>query len=320
MKKNITKILSILLPLLLGVFLIIYTYRQFTPEQLETMKGYFLHADYTYIFIAVTIGFTGYVARAYRWKYTLAHMGYYPPFAINFFAVCISYFMNMSIPRSGEVSRALVLKNYEGIPFDKSFGTIISERVVDLLILLLCIAGATLLQFETLKDYLTETIPFKQLLFYGVIAGILFLGSVLLFFYSRIKWIVSLRIKVSGLTEGVFSVYKMKHKWPFILLSIYIWVTYILMFYTTIFSLKATAGISFGVMAVAFVIGSLSITFSNSGLGVFPVAIAAILSLYGIAPEAGTALGWIMWVSQIGLVVFLGGLSFLLLPLLHKKK
>ena len=284
------------------------------------MAGYFANADYNYIYLALSIGFTGYVARAYRWKYTLEHMGYQSPFSINFFAVCISYFMNMTIPRSGEVSRAIVLKNYSSIPFDKGFGTIISERVIDLLILLLCIAGTMLLQFDTLKYYLIEKIPFKQLLFYGTIAAIIFIGAVLMYLYSRLPLILSLKMKVSGLTEGALSVFKMRNKWPFLILSVYIWITYILMFYTTIFALPQTSGISFGVVAIAFVIGSLSITFSNSGFGVFPVVIAAILALYGIPPEAGTALGWLMWVSQMGLVVCLGALSFLLLPLLHKKK
>jgi uncharacterized protein (TIRG00374 family) len=320
LKKKVTRLLSIILPLLLGVFLIIYTYRQFTPQQLETMKGYFLNADYTYIYISLFIGLTGYIARAYRWKYTLEHMGYHSPFAINFFAVSISYFMNMSIPRSGEVSRALVLKNYRDIPFDKGFGTIISERVIDLIILILCIAGATLLQFDTLKEYLTENVPFEKILFFGAIAGIVFIGAILMFMYSRLSWIVKLKIKVAGLTEGVMSVFKMRKKWPFFLLSIYIWVTYILMFYTTIFALPETSGISFGVVAVAFVIGSLSITFSNSGFGVFPVAVATVLALYGIEKEAGTALGWMLWVSQIALIIILGSVSFLLLPLLHKRK
>lgn len=320
MKKKISRILSIILPLLLGVFLIIYNYNQFTPEQLDKMMGYFRNADYIYIYISLFIALTGYISRAYRWRYTLEHLGYPSSFPVNFFAVCIAYFMNMTIPRSGEVTRALVLKKYRDVPFDKGFGTILSERVVDMVILLLCITGTILVQFSTLKDYIAEKVPVEKLLFYGTIAGIFFLGAILLFMYSRMKWILALRIKISGLTEGVLSVFKMRKKWPFLLHSLYIWVSYVLMFYVTIYALPETAGISFGVMATAFIIGSLAITFTNSGFGVYPVAIASVLELYGIPLEAGTAFGWIVWTSQIGLVVLLGGFSFLAIPLLFKNK
>ena len=320
MKKKITRILSILLPLALGVFLIIYSYNQFTPQQLETIKGYFKNADYTFVLIAMLIGVSGFVARAYRWKYTLAYMGYTASFPVKFSAVCITYLMNITIPRSGEVSRALVLKRYSDVPFDKAFGTIISERVVDLVLLIFCIFGTVALQFSTLKEYLSENIPYQKLIFYGLIAGILFISAILFYMYSRAKWLKKLKIKISGLTEGVLSVVKMRDKWPFLLLSVYIWFSYVLMFYIAIFALPETSHLSFGVVAVAFVIGSLAITFSNGGFGVFPVAIAKVLALYAVPEEAGTALGWIIWASQTGLVIILGSFSFLLLPLLYRKK
>lgn len=304
----------------MGVFLIIYNYNQFTPQQLEKMFGYFKNANYTYIYISLLIAVTGYISRAYRWRYTLQHLGYHSPFSTNFMAVCIGYFMNMTIPRSGEVTRALILSKYKNVPFDKGFGTIIAERVVDLIILLFCIATALILQFDTLKTYISENIPVEQLLFYATISGILTIGGILLFIYSKSRWILLIKGKISGLTEGILSVYKMKNKWPFLFHSLYIWFTYVLMFYITIFALPETAGMSFAVVAVTFVVGSLAITFTNSGFGVYPVVIAAILNLYNIPLEAGTAFGWIVWASQIGMVIVLGGLSFILLPLLHKNK
>ena len=319
MKKKIIRLLSILLPLALGVFLIIYSYRQLTAEQLESLKISFKNADYLYVYLGLFVGVTGFLARAYRWKYTLAHMGYTAPFPVKFGAVCITYLMNMTIPRSGEVSRALVLKRYAGVPFDKGLGTIISERVVDLFILLFCMGGTVLLQFNSLKDYLA-TIPFQKLLVYGLVAGLLFICSVLFYMYSRAEWLKKLKLKIAGLVEGVLSVFKMPNKWPFLLLSLYIWFTYILVFYITIYCLPETSGLDFSAVATAFVVGSIAITFSNGGLGVFPVAVANIYAMYGIPYTAGTAFGWIVWASQVTVVIFLGGLSFLLLPLLYRKK
>lgn len=319
MKKKITQLLSIILPLILGVFLVIYVFRQYTPEQVDSLKNSFRTADYLYVWISLIIGFTGFWARAYRWKYTLAHVGHTAPFAIKFSAVCITYVMNMLIPRSGEVSRAVVLNKYAGVPFDKALGTIISERIVDLILLVLAIATTVLLQYDEVKAYLAD-IPFRELLFYGTIASILFISSVLFFIYSKLSWVQKIRIKVSGLAEGAVSVFTMPNKWPFLLLSIYIWFSYVLMFYVTIFALPETSGLGFGSVATAFVIGSIVITFTNGGTGFFPVAIAQILTIYNVPETAGFAFGSIVWASQTAQILVLGGLSFLLLPLLYKRK
>lgn len=304
----------------MGVFLIIYTYNQFTPAQLEEIKGYFKNADYTYIWLSMLVGLTGHIARAYRWKYTLAHIGHTSPFMINFSAVCITYLMNMTVPRSGEVSRALVLKRYSDVPFDKGLGTIISERVVDLFLLLFCVAGTVILQFSTLKDYLSETIPYQNLVVYAITCAALMIGAVLFYMYSKNKWLLKLKEKISGLIEGALSVFRMPNKWPFLLLSLYIWFSYVLMFYITIFAIPETSGMSFGVVCVGFVIGSLAVTFSNGGFGVYPAAMAGVLGLYAIPKAAGTAFGWLTWASQTGMIVFLGAASFLVLPLLYRRK
>jgi len=320
LKKKIIRILSIVLPLILGVFLVIYAYNQLSPKELEEIERSFKTADYLYVGLALFIGLTGYIARAYRWKYTLAHMGYTAPFPLKFSAVCITYLMNITIPRSGEVSRALVLKRYSDIPFDKAFGTIISERVIDLFLLIFCLGGTIALQYSSLKEYISTNIPYQKLLFYAIIAFILFTASVLFYMYSRMVWLLKLKVKIAGLIEGVLSVFKMRSKWPFLILSVYIWFTYVLMFYITIFALPETSHLSFNVVMLAFVVGSLSITFSNGGFGVFPFAVAKLLEVYGLPYVAGTAFGWIIWASQTGLVIILGGFSFLLLPLLYRKK
>ena len=294
-------------------------YRQFTPTELEGMKNSFRTADYLYVFISLIIGLTGFWARAYRWKYTLAHIGYTAPMGAKFGAVCITYIMNMLIPRSGEVSRAVAINKYAGVPFDKAFGTIIAERIVDMILLVLVVGLTAVLQFDAMQSYLAD-IPIKQLLFYGTIAGILFLGSVLFFIYSNLGWVQKIKIRISGLTQGALSVFTMPNKWPFLLLSLYIWFSYVLMFYITIYALPETSGLSFGTVFTAFVIGSIVITFTNGGTGFFPFAIAKILFVYGVPKSAGAAFGWIVWTSQTGQILFLGGLSFLLLPLAYRKK
>ncbi len=286
---------------------------------MDDMMKSFRTADYLYVYISLIIGLTGFWARAYRWKYTLSYVGYTAPFPVKFGGVCITYVMNMLIPRSGEVSRAVVLKNYANVPFDKAFGTIIAERIIDLILLIAVVGVTVVLQFDAMETYLTG-IPFEKMIFYGIIGGIILLASVLFIMYSRAQWIKKLKIKVSGLKEGALSVFKMPNKWPFLLLSAYIWFSYVLMFYVTIYALPETSGLSFGSVFMAFVIGSIVITFTNGGTGWFAVAMSGILSVYGVPESAGSAFGWIVWASQTGLIIFLGGLSFLLLPILYRNK
>lgn len=309
-----------MLPLLLGVFLVYYTYNKFTPQQLDEMKGYFKNANYGYILISSLFSIISLGARAYRWRYSLEHMGYFSRFRNNFAAVSIGYLMNYTVPRSGEISRALVLKKYNDIPFDKGFGTIIAERVIDLFILIGFILTALVLQFDQLESYLSTIIPFEKLVYVGAIAVIGFIAGVLLLIYSEWKPILFIKQKIGGLIEGLLSTFKMPKRVPFLILTAVIWISYVLTFYTAIFALPETSDIGFGVIVTAFVVGSLAVTFTNGGFGAFPLMIAQIMVLYSISETAGTAFGWILWTSQTALVVLLGGLSFLLLPILNRKK
>lgn len=320
MKKTISKWLSIVLPILLGVYLIVYKYNEFTPDQIIEMKGYFKNANYFYIYLSLVIAVFGFLSRAYRWKFSIEHMGYHSKFHNNFMAVCVAYFMNLTIPRSGEVSRALVLKKYENIPFDKAFGTIVAERVVDLLIFLMFVVIGFFLQFKLLKDYILEKIPVEKLILLFIFGGIIFVIFILIWMYSNWAIIQKLKDKFSGLIEGMTSILKMKNKWAFLFHSFFIWFSYLLMFYVTIFALEETSNIGFGAVIIGFIFGSLAIGFTNSGFGAYPLLVAEIFLLYGIPDTAGTAFGWLVWTSQTVLTIVLGGLSFLFLPILNRNK
>ena len=319
MNKTVSKWLSIIIPLILGISLIVYQYNSFTPEQLSEIKSYFKNANYLYVFLSLFVALFGFISRAYRWKFSIEHLGYESRFHNNLMAVCVCYFMNLSIPRSGEISRAVVLKKYEDIPFDKAFGTIIAERVVDTLIFLLFIITAFLLQFDVLKDFILATIPLKKLVILLLLGFVGFIGFIIIWMYSNWKIIHKLKNKLSGLIEGMTSILKMKNKWAFLFHSFFIWFTYLLMFYVTIFALEETSNIGLNAIIIGFVFGTLTIGFTNSGFGAYPLLIAQIFTLYGVSNTAGTAFGWLVWTSQTALTIVLGSFSFLLLPVLNRK-
>ena len=286
---------------------------------MNKIKSCFQQADYFYIFLSLFIALFGYWARAYRWKYSLQHLGYQTDFKNDLMSVCVSYFMNLTIPRSGEITRAALLKRYEKVPFDKGFGTIVAERIVDLLIFLLFVGLAFVLQFEKLYSFIQQKIAFEKLILFGIIG--LILGVIFLLVWMYVEWniIKKLKEKLSGLIEGMLSILKMKDKWKYIFFSFFIWFTYLLMFYVTIFALPETSAITFDIVIMGFIFGSLAVGFTNGGLGAYPLAIAMIFSLYGISNDIGTAFGWLVWTSQTILTILLGLLSYAFLPLYNKK-
>ena len=320
MKASIRKFLSLTIPLFIGLGIIYYQYTTLTSEELEKIKISFIKADYFYIFLSLFIALFGFWSRAYRWKFALQHLGYQTKFHNDLMTVCVSYLVNLTIPRSGEVSRAMLLKKYEDVPFDKGFGTTVAERIVDMLIFLLFVAVGFLLQFDTIYQYLVNNgVEFETLIWAGILVFVVFVIFVLVWIYAEWKIILKLKQKLSGLIEGMQSILKMKDKWKYIFHSFFIWFSYLVMFYVTIFALPETADISFDVVVMGFIFGTLAVGFTNGGLGAYPLAVASILSLYGISEGIGTTFGYLIWVSQTLLTIFLGLLSYLLLPILNKK-
>lgn len=320
MKQQISKWISILLPIFVGIFLIVYTYDKFTPEQIEEIKGYFKNANYSYIYIGVFIAFLGNASRAYRWKFVLEHMGYKTSFYNNFMAVNIGYLLNLTVPKSGEISRAVILKKYEDVPFDKGFGTIVAERIIDMVVLLMFMLLAIFLQFKIVKSFILDKIPLQKLLTFTILCVVGGIILLLVYLYSKANWVQTIKQKISGLKEGVLSILHMEKKIEYFLHTAFIWFSYILMFYITLFVIPETSSISVGAVVTAFVVGSIAIAFTNSGFGSYPFLISKILLFYSISETAGNAFGWIVWSSQMFLVVILGVLSFLFLPIFNRSK
>lgn len=320
MNKSLATFLKIFIPLAIGVFLIWYIYTSLTPEQLNEVKTHFKNANYAFVLLSVALSVVSHVFRAYRWNFMLEPLGHKAKLANSFMAVSVAYLMNVLIPKSGEVSRAIVIDKYEKIPFEKGFGTIISERVVDLLFLLGFTITALLLRFDELYSYLRGIIPQKTI--YIILAAIVLMPVGFVLFLKFSKSNINKKIKdfIFGLKDGVLSILKMKKKGLFIVHSFIIWGLYILSFYTASLALEQTSLITFGTILITFVVGSFTFAFTNSGLGTYPAAIMGILLVFGITKDVGTAFGWIVWTSNIASIILFGVLSFIFLPIYNKEK
>ncbi len=279
MINKIKKTSFIILPIALGVFLIWYSLSKLTSNDLESITNSFKTANYWWVGLSLLFGILSHFSRAYRWHFMLEPLGYKPRYANSVMAVLIAYLLNLFIPRSGEIARAASVKKYEDIPFEKAFGTIVAERVADVIMLLIIIAIAFFLQSNLLSSYLfkedegNSNIYLKIFLF-----GVLPIIGIIAYRYfkkSKNPYVTKIITFIKGLIDGATSILTMKKKWEFIFHTIFIWVMYVLMFYAVTFALPETSNLPFGAIIVGFVVGGLSMALTNGGLGSYPVFVAS---------------------------------------------
>jgi len=301
----------------LGVFLVWYSLSKVSVEELLV---YAKNADYTWIVLGMFLGLLSHLSRAYRWRFQLEPMGYNIKLGNSIMAVFVTYLINYTIPRAGEVARASLLTNYEDVPFEKGFGTIVAERIADMLVMLGIITMTLFLEFDFIYNFLIE--KFDPVKITIALVGLVVLVIVFFAYIKRSRSKVALKIKafVNGLIEGALSIFKMKKKWAFIFHTLFIWGMYVLMFYVTSFCLQETSNIPFAAILIGFIAASFSIAATNGGIGSYPLAIYAAFSIFGIAEEPSIAFGWIMWASQTLMVIVFGGLSLIYLPIYNRKK
>ena len=232
-------------------------------------------------------------------------------------AIMIGYCANTFIIRSGEVLRAVTLSKTDNIPFEKAFGTIVAERIADLIVLLLIMTTAVVLQSTALVAYFKENANptgFIILLAVGLTAGIIGLR---LLKKSSHPFIQKIRNFGLGLLDGVKSILHMKHNTAFIFHTLFIWGMYVGMFWVMKFTVPGTAEAPLGVILASFVIGAFAMSATNAGMGLYPIAMAAIFTFFGY--EDGATFGWLLWGTQTIFNVVIGGICALILLLLKRR-
>jgi glycosyltransferase 2 family protein len=326
MKRLVGILLKTVLPLALGVWLVWYFFDRMTPSD----KGFFYkainEANYFWIVLSLLLSFLSLLSRAYRWKYVLEPLGYKTRFWNRYHALMIGYIVNLTIPRAGEASRAAMLYRSDGVPFSKSFGTILAERAVDL-VMLFCVVLITIWigrdDFWNIKyrvehsfgggDTSGET-SWVTYVLYGL--GLLLFAALI-----AVSMIKRLRDKlilfVKDVFAGIFSILRSRNPLGYFSHTLFIWLMYVSYFSIAFFSLDDAKDIPFAGIMIAFVAGSLGISFTNGGIGAFPLLVGLVLDFY-LGGENGAAiggaLGMIIWSSQTLMMILLGALSFVLLP------
>ena len=316
---NTNKInLKNLLPIFIGLFCIYYSFKNIS---FSDFKDYFTKINYLWVFAGIFLGALSHISRSYRWKFLIEPLGHKLGFINSVLTVFSAYLINYTIPRAGDIARGTMISKYEKIPFEKAIGTIVAERVVDVLSILIIILLGLIIEFERISEKLISYIAKTDLstLFWTLFFFIVFLAT-LFFIIKRFKFYTKIKLFVNGLIDGVTVIFKMKKRNQFIFHSIFIWLMYVLMFYVTSKAFVELHEVSFFQLTISFTLAALSIMFSNGGIGIYPLAVEESLGWYGIQSTTGLAFGWVMWLSQTLMVVIFGGLSLFILPFINRSK
>ena len=300
----------------------------------EDVTSAFKRANYFWIALAFIACILSHVSRAMRWQMMMKPMGYKLSFKNSFLSIMVGYLANLGLPRAGEISRSTIVAKYEKIPFQTALGTVVTDRIIDTLSLLVVMCLALIFQFNEFYKLLNEQI--FQPAFAKIIAlsnspkiltalAVLFILVSLGLFLFREKIKVFFNTKVGGLIkgfgEGLASVRNVKSFWIFLFHSVFIWTMYFLGIYFCFFCLPETSHLGFKACLALLLCGTFGVIFTPGGLGAYHGIIAAILiSTYGIDTNIAKIFPWLPWGTGFVAIILFGFASLILLPFVNREK
>ncbi|HOY11743.1 MAG TPA: lysylphosphatidylglycerol synthase transmembrane domain-containing protein [Saprospiraceae bacterium] len=284
-------------------------------------------ANWVYLIISIGFFVLSNVLRAVRWNLLTEPLGYKMKFINAFGAVTIAYFTNLALPRIGELIRAGVISKYENIPSEKAFGTIITERIIDVVIFFFVSMLALIFAYQKVSEYLFENavIDFKSMVFpMSLLIILLIMMGVLYKYWGKIETTkigAKVSVFIKGLIEGLLSIKKLEKRGLFITYSLAIWACYFIMTYVSFNALTATSNLPPQAALVSLFLGSVGMIIpSPGGMGTYQFMISEALSLYGVAGSDGFSYANLnfIFISIIG-NISLGLAAYVLLPIINRK-
>lgn len=326
MKQKITKTIKFLAFFLIGILIFWMVYKD---QDISRLKNILTNdVNYFWVVVSLFLGLISHISRTIRWNLIIEPLGHKPGMLNTFLAVMVGYLMNLALPRMGEISRCGVLARYEKMPFTKLVGTVVLERLIDVLMLLLLLLIVVITQFGQVLEFLNNN-PEVQNKVHKVIYSPLLIGG--LFFILLIIWFLRHKILASRLmrkimeyvfqfTEGFKSILKMKKKGAFIFHSFFIWFLYYMMTYCIFFAFGFTSHLSVLAGLTIFVLGSFGMVAPvQGGIGAWHFMVIEGLALYGVSRADGQIYALVAHGSMTILLIILGLIAMLVLPFVNER-
>lgn len=331
-RKTFFNILKFSIFLGIGVLLIWVITKDLTEEQKHELFDSFRNANYWWVGLSVLIGILSHILRALRWKMMMEPMGYHPRLKTTFYSVMIAYLANMALPRLGEITRCGIMQRYEKVPFDKGIGTIVVERAIDLLSLILVTILLFITQFTVIYGFFDEKVitPIAKKLHdgSGLLIWIIAIGMILFalmwFLIRRFRhteMYVRLRIMFMNVRDGMYSIRHLNKPWLFVFYSVFIWVCYFSMVLVCFYALEQTAHFGPAQALTVLVFGTVGIISTPGGIGAYHLIVTeTLVALYALDKSYAISYSWLAWSCQTLMIIFIGVLSLLFLARLKQKE
>ena len=325
MKQNILKSLKFISFFLLGMLIFWMVYKDQDIHRIKTILTN--EVNYFWIVVSLILGLLSHISRTIRWNLMIEPLGRKPRLLNTFLAVMVGYLMNLALPRMGEISRCGVLARYEKISFTKLVGTVVQERLIDVLMLLLLLVVVVFTQFGQLVAFLKNNPEVKEKLMEVLTSPILIgglAGLLLLIWFSRHKIRASSVMKkffdlVNKFIEGFRTIGAMKKKGVFIFHSFFIWFLYYAMFYCVFFAFGFTSHLGPLAGLAVFVLGSFGMVAPvQGGIGAWHFMVMEGLALYGVDRADGKVFALLAHGTTTVMLIVLGLIGLLALPFVNE--
>lgn len=325
MNNKSNKILQYLLIATIGGFFIYFVFK---GTNWQEMFAKISNANFYWLSLAMLVGIFSHWLRAFRGVMMYDAMGYSISTKNSFYAVLIGYMMSYIIPRAGEVSRCASLNKTDSMPIEKSLGTVVTERLVDMLILLLIIAFLFVIQFDLLVNFISHSLDSKtesttnSILIKSLLALFVIISIVLFFVFRKkiVQHAFYQKLK-TGFTAGLLSVKQVKNPILFIVLSFSIWIGYLLMMYICFFAMQSTSNLGIFECLTIFAIGTIGVVLPApaAGAGSYHFFVIQSLLLFGVRAEDGKAFATMVHGVQMILLLIIGSIcSYIVLKTKNK--
>lgn len=326
MKKTVIKILQFLAFFALGAFIFWLIYKD---QDIERIKSVLKNdVNYWWVALSLFLGLLSHVSRTLRWGLMIEPIGHKPRFINTFLAVMVGYFMNMAFPRMGEVSRCGVLARYEKISFTKLIGTVVAERLVDLISLVILLGIIIVAQFGKMLHFIKENPEIHEKLIGAISSPYLIVGvivaAVLFFIFRNALKGTALFKKITEIItnfkEGFISIRNIEKKGWFYFHSVFIWLMYYVMLYVVFFAFEFTSGLNPIAGLTTFVLASFGMVAPvQGGIGAWHFMAKEALSLYGVPNENGIIFAFVAHSSMTAMIILIGAISVAILPFINSK-
>ena len=312
-------------PLLLGAAILLWTYHGFDFSHLWSVCRQGI--DYGWMGCSLLFGILAHVLRGWRWNLALAPLGEYPRRSNSVYAVFVAYAANLVLPRVGEVSRCGILAKYDGVSFAKSLGTVVTERMVDSVCILLVTGITLLVQSSVFSDFFRQTGTDKAFFLHLFTSTNFFITTLCLVAAAvLVVWLVRnlalfgrLRGLLGGIWQGCLSIRRMDRPWLYLIYTIAIWACYFFHFYLTFYCFSFTEQLGWSAGLALFVAGSIAVIVPTpNGAGPWHFAIITLMMMYGISKEDAGIFALLVHGIQTFLLILLGIYGLVALPLTNQ--